>query len=604
MKVLSQWRATRRDRERSRSQEAGAVALIFALFASVVFFGLAAIGVDSARWAIEVERVQKTADAAALAGVTFLPTDMTSARTTALAVAAKNGFTPSATVQITVVEGARPSQLKVTVRSLVSNQFGRLIGVPTTWVTRTGVADYTGPAPMGSPCNVFGNEPASQPSAALPTNSALPTPVPANCSSTPQFWATIEGPATDKVQGDRYMTSPCASTSTWSCASSKNSELRPEGYFWAVHVEAAAVGTPIDVQLYDPAFVFTQKDCSGISYTPATNDLNDYTTTDAKLRYRSTTSTTAAIPYCSGDYYPGGGSDGMDTTFTMREQTDTNDPMKAPMIPGCTKQFRGFDATPSLNNVTDTSGSYDKQLSRVWHQWISLCTFTPTRKGDWYIQVRTNVALPGSGGDANTNGKPAVVYPANNPAAGAATGTQTTGSGNNAFAMRAVPTDAAMRGQIAVSGVARMPIFQNATGSVATFNLIKALSNTKNQYIAFDFYDAADGSDPTTGGTIKVLPPVDALGSVKTASGIPGCRGALNTATYSSLTNCVVTVKPSTHDGQLQHMIVPIPNDYSCADTVFTGCWFRVQITFSGSDVSDITTWDANISGDPVRLVE
>ena len=399
------------------------------------------------------------------------------------------------------------------------------------------------------------------------------------------------------------MTSPCASTSTWSCAASKNSELRPEGYFWAVHVEAGAVGTPIDVQLYDPAFVFTQKDCSGISYTPSGNNLNDYTTTDAQLRYRSTTSAAGAIPYCSGDYFPGSSGTALTTTFTMREQTDTNDPMKAPLMAGCTKQFRGFDSTPSVNSMTKTSGSYNKQLARVWHQWISLCTFTPTRKGDWYIQVRTNVALPGSGGDTNTNSLSAVVYPANNAAAGAATGTTTTGYGNNAFAMRAVPNDAAKRGLIAVSGVSRMPIFQNAQGSVATFNLIKALSNTKNQYIAFDFYDAADGSG-SAGGTIKVLPPVDALGSVKTASGIPGCRGALNTATYSSLTNCVVTVKPSTHDGQLQHMIVPIPNDYSCADTVFTGCWFRVQITFSGPDVSDITTWDANISGDPVRLVE
>ena len=165
MKVLPRRRVTRRARERSRarSQEAGAVALIFALFASVVFFGLAAIGTDTARWAIEVERVQKAADAAALAGVTFLPTDMTSARTTALAVAAKNGFTPSARVKITVTEGARPSQLKVLIRSRVGNQFGTLIGEPTTWITRIGVADYTGPAPMGSPCNVFGNEPPSQP---------------------------------------------------------------------------------------------------------------------------------------------------------------------------------------------------------------------------------------------------------------------------------------------------------------------------------------------------------------------------------------------------------------------------------------------------------
>jgi hypothetical protein len=34
-------------------------------------------------------------------------------------------------------------------------------------------------------------------------------------------------------------------------------------------------------------------------------------------------------------------------------------------------------------------------------------------------------------------------------------------------------------------------------------------------------------------------------------------------------------------------------------------CWYTVTVTFpSGSDVSDITTWDATIVGDPVRLIK
>ena len=91
-----------------------------------------------------------------------------------------------------------------------------------------------------------------------------------------------------------------------------------------------------------------------------------------------------------------------------------------------------------------------------------------------------------------------------------------------------------------------------------------------------------------------MLPPLpDAIGSIKSGSGISGCKGALNSGTYGALTNCTVKVKPTTHDGQLQHIQVPIPNDYSCSDTVLTGCWFRVQVTFTpGVDVSDITTWE------------
>ncbi len=84
--------------------------------------------------------------------------------------------------------------------------------------------------------------------------------------------------------------------------------------------------------------------------------------------------------------------------------TDTGDPMKAPVVAGCTKQFQPYtqietssgSASTNLATVLKryTSGTtknplYNKQLAQIYHQWVSLCTFTPTRRGDWYIQVRT-----------------------------------------------------------------------------------------------------------------------------------------------------------------------------------------------------------------------
>ena len=51
--------------------------------------------------------------------------------------------------------------------------------------------------------------------------------------------------------------------------------------------------------------------------------------------------------------------------------------------------------------------------------------------------------------------------------------------------------------------------------------------------------------------------------------------------------------------------MIPIPGTYNCDPTTLGGCWFRVQITFTGAtSVTDFTTWDANIGGDPVRLIE
>ena len=595
-RLLARWR---------RRNEAGYAAVMVALLVPTVFLGLAAFGVDTARWYVEMERVQKAADAAALAGVTYMPADVTKATSTAVAVATKNGYTTGGSTTVTVGQGSLPSQLKVSITTVVTNAFGGAIGTPKQTITRYAVADFTSPAPMGSPCNTFGNEPPSQPLVAgqpvAPpgqpgTGSALPTPAFTNCKSDPQFWAAIEGPATDKVQGDRYMTTPCNTSGTYECTSSKNNETRADGYYWAIHIEPAAVNSPVDVQIYDPAYVATSIDCSGLPTTAFANNVNDYTTTDGTARYARGTST-----YCSGDYNPGGASGvAPDTTFLLRQQTDTNDPSKAAEIAGCTKQFAGTKTAPNAAALVKGTGTYNQELARVFHQWVSLCTFTPTRSGDYYLQVRTNVSLGGTP-IANSNSLASMVY-TNNAAASAATGNTAAGVGLNSFSLRAVPAITSNRSQVAVAGWSRMPILQNASASTAVFNLIRALPSARGQYVAFDFYDAADGSG-SSGGTVRVIAPPDATGSIKSGANIANCKGAKNGAAYAAISNCTVPVTATSHNGQLQHMIAPIPNDYNCNPATLGGCWFQVEIKFTGA-VTDFTTWDANIGGDPVRLVE
>jgi hypothetical protein len=606
--VVARWRGR---------QEAGYAAILVAMLIPTVFLGVAAFSVDTSRWYVEIARVQKAADAAALAGVTYMPADSIKATSTALAVASKNGYTTGGTTSVTVGQGSLPSQLKVTITTVVTNTFGGFIGTPKQPITKYAVADFTSPAPMGSPCNIFGNEPPSQPAVvgqpiASPgqpgTGSALPSPSFSNCNSSPKFWAAIEGPSTDKVQGDRYMTTPCTASSTYQCASSKNNETRPDGYYWAIHIEPSAVNSPVDVQIYDPAYIQTGISCSGSTYNPGTftNSVNDYTTTDGATRYATGTSN-----YCPGDYNPGGAAGtAPDTTFLMREQTDTNDPSKAAVISGCTKQFAGSSPAVTAamlkkySSGTTNSATYNRELARVFHQWVSLCSFTPTRQGDYYLQVRTDVSLAGTPiGNTNAQGTTSnsIVY-TGNAAAGAAAGNTAAGVGLNSFALRAVPAVTANRSKVAVAGWSRMPILQNASASTAVFNLIRGLPSSKGQYVAFDFYDAGDGSG-SSGGTVRVIAPTDSTGSIKSGSNIAGCKGALNGLNYTNLTNCTVPISNATHDGQLQHMIVPIPNDYNCDPATLGGCWFQVEVKFTGN-VTDFTTWDANIGGDPVRLVE
>jgi hypothetical protein len=52
-------------------------------------------------------------------------------------------------------------------------------------------------------------------------------------------------------------------------------------------------------------------------------------------------------------------------------------------------------------------------------------------------------------------------------------------------------------------------------------------------------------------------------------------------------------------------MTIPIPSDYNCNYASMGGCWYGVTVGFgSGKSVHDVTTWDAQVVGDPVRLIQ
>ena len=186
-------------------------------------------------------------------------------------------------------------------------------------------------------------------------------------------------------------------------------------------------------------------------------------------------------------------------------------------------------------------------------------------------------------------------------------GLVTNTGGSNSFSMRAVPSDSTKKSYIAVAGNESMPILQNKKASTATFNLIRALSGTKGQYISFDFFDPGDGASGGDTASVQIFPPTDSTGLVKSGSGgtPPGCQHARDDEAYVAAASCKVTFKSETHNGQLEHIVIPIPTDYNCGhDPLVLGdCWFSVKITFP-STVTDFTTWTANIGGNPVRLIE
>ncbi|HEX3931027.1 MAG TPA: pilus assembly protein TadG-related protein [Nocardioides sp.] len=612
-----------------RSQQGGYVAILMAVLIPTVFMACSAIAVDTARWYATERDMQSAADAAALAGVPYLPNDMPDASSTAHAVAARNGYTNGtngATVTVTV--GNRPTQLKVIITQVVTNTFGQVVGSPSATLTRTGVADYQGPSPMGSPCNTFGNEPASGggTSSVKPSGSSISSTETSYCGSNPQFWATVEGPETDKVQGDRYQTLTCSGNDADSCASNQNSEYAPNGYFYDVKVQPAAVNQTVTLQLYDPEYANTGQDCSGLPGSGtygSTKAVNPYVgKTDQDGRYTSGGSTSNSTSYCTGDSEPGTAlHDLMTTSFVLRNETDTDDPMKASRISGCTKQYTGVLAgavTTSRRGgtsftawgdsdwqdaLTSTSSSYDVQLAQVFHNWTTLCTFTPTSAGDYYLQVQSDVPSGGTPA-ANTNSNSPIIY-SGNTQVGDGSAHTTTGDGSNSFGMRAIVGSGSDNSTVSISGYNSMAIYANASGASSQFHLIRVLPGAAGNFISFSFFDVGDAAG---NGTITVSPPPDATGTIKTTPYPGGCAavgGYAGSGVTTSTTNCKVSISNTTNNGAVETMTIPVPGDYNCSYSVQSGCWYLVTVAFGGGvSVHDVTTWDAQVVGDPVRLVQ
>ena len=151
----------------------------------VTLTAFAGLGLEYSRWNNLSNRIQKAADAAALAGAVFMPENVgNKAFNTAKTTASYNGFTHgTAGVTIATAAGTLPNQLKVTISVPTKNPWGQLVNYNSTTITRTAVAEYQLPQNLGSPENTYGNDPES-------------------LATQPQFWGNMFGPSSEKAKGD------------------------------------------------------------------------------------------------------------------------------------------------------------------------------------------------------------------------------------------------------------------------------------------------------------------------------------------------------------------------------------------------------------------
>lgn len=344
-----------------RDDERGYVMVITALII-VPLLAFAGFAVDIGSWYAEAAKIQRAADAGALAGVVWMP-DITKATDTAITAVARNGYvdkdSPGGMPGIDVeVSDAGNQRLRV---EIIDHQadtyFSHLFLDRDVELARSATAEYVLPVPMGSPEFRFGND-----------------------SSTgygPNFWASISGPFTGYANGDPYATK-CSGNSTGeaSCPESASNNLEYQrqttttrnGYRYAVDVPANAAGSTFQLQFFDAGF-----------YDRGT------------LNYPYNSTHDIRIPSCSPwpECAPPGGLTTRyvvtDTNGTPFNDTD-NVPVSCALGPGA------VTIPPETN-----AASYRDR-------WATLCAFTvPTGGGRYLLDVTTS-GFPGGTPSDSGNG--------------------------------------------------------------------------------------------------------------------------------------------------------------------------------------------------------
>jgi Putative Flp pilus-assembly TadE/G-like len=147
-------------RELGRPRRRGQAGQALPLFVLMIFVltGSVAVVTDVSWFWVNQQKMQRAADAGALAGAVFLPGDPTSAYAAARAATARNGYTDGVGgVTITPLqETTNRRRLDVSVAGPIGTYFARVFGMNQIAGSAMSKAEFTLPVPMGSPQAWYG----------------------------------------------------------------------------------------------------------------------------------------------------------------------------------------------------------------------------------------------------------------------------------------------------------------------------------------------------------------------------------------------------------------------------------------------------------------
>lgn len=383
----------------------------------------------------------------------------------------------------------------------------------------------------------------------------------------PGYWASVEAPGTDAVQGDQFSTKCYGSGYTTACgsgSSTANPDYTTMGQYYTLSINAN--NPSVLIQVFDAAY-----DEQGQANGTGDNRFNDSGTWTTHYQMYKVDQT----PY---------------------DPTD-NDILEAG---SCGNGAEGADNSGqwSLTNNYNSSNR-----SSYYHTWRTLCTLTspPVTQDNNTFLLR--IWTDGTGNASNNFALRAI----------AANSADNLDQYN--YPLDALPNAE----QPTLSPWQHMTIYTNLPGGDATFFLAKVDENYAGKTLVMDLYDAGEGAQSLTINT----PTGKQMGCTYASSKLANVNGGGSNGGGSINTAIGLTTIPPTQvckintvgrfNGNLLTVRMQIPDSsiYSCDKTVRPlstldsdlGCWWSITYSTS-SDTHDETTWGAHIEGNPVRLVE
>jgi Flp pilus assembly protein TadG len=525
---------------RRRDDERGYLLAITGLLLTV-FTIFAALSVDIGSWYSRASQLQRTADAAALAGVVWMP-DFTKASQIAIDAAAKNGFTTGGNIVVSASQvPGNNHQLKVTITDTAAQQYFSKIVQKSQQIGRSAIAAYDLGIPMGSPKNIIGS------------GNLLGSP------DTENNWLAVSGYCSGRENGDLRLPHDDETYigGTFTCPGySRNDDYQSTGYFYAIDVPSAAVGQALNIQVYDAGY--------HPSGSPSDNQLRSGSSI-------TTTYTIWDIDPTPLDGQPdtlatctGGGANS--TTFPSNDFASANSWLSLCKIsvPQAGRYFVEVQTGASGADATNSFGSNG----------FSLRTFMGN--GSWALC--STIGSSPSAACPQVHGVSEISVYANQSGVSTA----------NFYLAQIDPAYA--------NKIMQVTLFDPGEGA----QTIKLLDPTGASQ-AFTWFSDCTKQDNPYGAAAKVTinAPSGGCSGSATASGGLDVSGT-GTVAWSSPSGTPRVSSTSKYSDRFITLQLPVPATTWASST---GNWWKIQYITGSGTVTDRTTWSVSILGAPVHLI-